>query len=123
VCAVALAAPYLAAGTTPRRASASLYKLSLRISGRQLLGNGAENPIAVDRHGNVYTFRATRTQQGSIPSGDGADVVELSRAGKTIRSLSTTFRVHGQRLYMQVDGLAVTPGGGACSWSATTRRV
>ena len=109
--AIAVAAPNLAAGNTPRRAPTSLYKLSLKISGKRLLGNGAQNPIAVDRHGNVYTFNATRTQQGSIPSGDAPDVEELSPAGKTIRSFSTTFRVRGQRLYMQVDGLAVTPGG------------
>jgi hemin uptake protein HemP len=108
---IAAATPSLAAGNTPRRASTSLYKLSLKISSKRLLGDGAENPIAVDRHGNAYTFRATRTQQGSIPSGDAADVAELSPAGKTIRSFSTTFRVRGQRLYMQVDGLAVTPGG------------
>jgi hypothetical protein len=109
--AIAIAAPNLAAGNTPRRAGTSLYKLSLKISGKRLLGNGAQNPIAVDRHGDAYTFNATRTQQGSIPSGDAADVEELSPAGKTIRSFSTTFRVHGQRFYMQVDGLAVTPGG------------
>ena len=109
--AIAVAAPNLAAGNTPRRASTSLYKLSLKISGKRLLGNGAQNPIAVDRHGNVYTFNATRTQQGSIPSGDAPDVEELSPAGKMIRSFSTTFRVRGQRFYMQVDGLAVTPGG------------
>src|SRR5271154_3488811 len=109
--AVAVAAPNLAAGNTPRRVSTSLYKLSLKISGKRLLGNGAQNPIAVDRHGNVYTFMATRTQQGSIPSGDAPDVEELSPGGKVIRSFSTTFRVRGQRFYMQVDGLAVTPGG------------
>ena len=94
--AIAIAAPNLAAGNTPRRASTSLYKLSLKISGKRFLGNGAQNPIAVDRHGNAYTFRATRTQQGSIPSGDAADVEELSPAGKPIRSFSTTFRVRGQ---------------------------
>jgi hypothetical protein len=114
--AIAIAAPNLAAGNTPRpastsRASTSLYKLSLKISSRRFLGNGAENPIAVDRHGDAYTFKATRTQQGSIPSGDGADVEELSPAGKMIRTFSTSFRVHGQRVYIQVDGLAVTPGG------------
>ena len=109
--AIAVATPSLAAGKTARRASTSLYKLSLKISSKRFLGNGAENPIAVDRHGNAYTFKATRTQQGSIPSGDAADVEELSPAGKAIRSFSTTFRVRGQRLYIQVDGLAVTPGG------------
>ena len=95
----------------PARGRTSLYKLSLKISGKRLLGNGAQNPIAVDRHGNAYTFNATRTQQGSIPSGDAPDVEELSPAGKLIRSFSTTFRVRGQRFYMQVDGIAVTPGG------------
>jgi hypothetical protein len=109
--AVAIAAPNLAAANTPRRASTSLYKLSLKISGSRFVGNGAENSIAVDRHGNAYTFTATRTQQGSIPSADAPDVEELSPTGKKIRSFSTTFRVHGQKLYMQVDGLAVTPGG------------
>ena len=109
--AIAVAAPTLAAGNTPRRAPTSLYKLSLKISGKRLLGNGAQNPIAVDRHGNAYTFNATRTQQGSIPSGDAPNVEELSPSGKVIRSFSTTFRVRGQRFYMQVDGLAVTPGG------------
>ena len=109
--AIAVAAPNLAAGNTPRGGSTSLYKLSLKISGKRLLGNGAQNPIAVDRHGNVYTFNATRTQQGSIPSGDAPDVEELSPSGKLIRSFSTTFRVRGQRFYMQVDGIAVTPGG------------
>ena len=109
--AIAVAAPNLAAGNTPRRGSTSLYKLSLKISSKRFLGSGAENPIAVDRHGNVYTFKATRTQQGSIPSGDAPDVLELSPAGKTTRSFSTTFRVRGHRLHMQVDGLAVTPGG------------
>ena len=109
--AIAVAAPSLAAGNAPRHASTSLYKLSLRISNRRFVGNGAENSIAVDRRGNAYTFTATRTQQGSIPSGDAPDVEELSPTGKRIRSFSTTFRVHGQRLYMQVDGLAVTPGG------------
>ncbi len=109
--AIAVMAPNLAAGNTPRHASTSLYKLSLKISGRLFLGNGAQNPIAVDRHGKAYTFKATRTQQGSIPSGDAPDVEELSPAGKTIRSFSTTFRARGHRRYMQVDGLAVTPGG------------
>ncbi len=109
--AIAVAAPTLAAGNTPRRAPTSPYKLSLKISGKRLLGNGAQNPIAVDRHGNVYTFNATRTQQGSIPSGDAPDVEELSPGGKLIRSFSTTFRVRGRKFYMQVDGLAVTPGG------------
>ena len=109
--AIAIAAPNLAAGNTPRRASTSLYKLSLKISGSRFVGDGAENTIAVDRHGNAYTFTATRTQQGSIPSADAPDVEELSPTGKKIRSFSTTFRVHGQRLYMQVNGLAVTPGG------------
>jgi hypothetical protein len=73
----------------------------------------SEDPIAVDRHGTIYVFKATRTQQGSIPSGDAADVEELSPAGKKIRSFSTTFRVRGQKVYIDVDGLAVTPGGGA----------
>jgi hypothetical protein len=109
--AIAVAAPNLAVGNTPRRTSTSLYKLSLKISSKHFLGNGAEDPIAVDRHGNVYTFSATRTQQGSIPSGDAPEVEELSRAGKPLRSFSTTFRVRGERVYMQVDGLAVTPGG------------
>jgi hypothetical protein len=109
--AIAVVAPDLAVGNTPRRAVTSLYKLSLKISSKRFLGNGAENPIAVDRRGNVYTFKATRTQQGSIPSGDAPDVEELSPSGKTIRSFSTTFRVRGHRLYMQVNGLAVTPGG------------
>ena len=109
--AIAFAAPNLAAGNTPRRVSTSLYKVSLKISGKRLLGNGAQNPIAVDRHGDMYTFNATRTQQGSIPSGDAPDVEELSPSGKVIRSFTTTFRVRGQRFYMQVDGLAVTPGG------------
>jgi hypothetical protein len=111
VCLAIAGAPNLATGHTPGRGSTSVYKLSLEIFGKRLLGNGAENPIAVDRHGNVYTFKSTRTQQGSIPSGDAPDVVELSPAGRTIRSFSTTFRVRGQRLYIQVDGLAVTPGG------------
>ncbi len=62
-------------------------------------------------HGNIYAFKATRTQQGSLPSGDAADVEEISPTGKRIRSFSTTFRVGGQRRYLQVDGLAVTPGG------------
>ncbi len=109
--AIAIAAPNLAAGNAPRRASTSLYKLSLKISSKRFLGSGAENPVAVDRHGNAYTFSATRTQQGSIPSGDAADVEELSPAGKRIRSFSTTFRVRGQNLYMQVNGLAVSPSG------------
>jgi hypothetical protein len=109
--AIAVAAPNLAAGNTPRRAPTSLYKLSLKISGKRFVGNLAENSIAVDRHGNAYTFTATRTQQGSIPSADAPDVEELSPAGKKIRSFSTTFRVHGQRLYIQADGLAVTPSG------------
>jgi hemin uptake protein HemP len=65
--AIAIAAPNLAARNAPRRASTSLYKLSLTISSKRLLGNGAENPIAVDRHGNTYTFKATRTQQGFDP--------------------------------------------------------
>jgi hypothetical protein len=109
--AITVPAPNLAAGNTPRRASTSLYKLSLKISSKRFVGSGTENPMAVDRHGNVYAFKATRTQQGSIPSGDAANVEELSPAGKPIRSFSTSFRVRGQRLYMQVDGLAVTPGG------------
>ena len=109
--AIAVMAPNLAVGNTPRHASTSLYKLSLKISGRLFLGNGAQNPIAVDRHGNAYTFKATLTQQGSIPSGDAPDVEELSPAGKAIRSFSTTFRARGHLRYMQVDGLAVTPGG------------
>jgi hypothetical protein len=109
--AIAIAAPNLAAGNTPRRASSSLYKLSLKISGKRFVGNGVENSIAVDRHGNAYTFTATRTQQGSIPSADAPDVEELSPTGKPIRSFSTTFRVHGQKLYIQADGLAVTPSG------------
>jgi hypothetical protein len=109
--ATAIATPNFATARTAGHASTSLYKLALRISSRRFLGNGAENPIAVDRHGNAYTFGATRTQQGSIPSGDAPDVMELSPAGKPIRSFSTTFRVRGQRLYMQVDGLAVTPNG------------
>ena len=109
--AIAIAAPNLATGSTVGHAPTSLYKLSLRISSKRFLGNGAENPIAVDRHGNVYTFKATRTQQGSIPSGDAPNVEEISPAGKLIRSFSTTFRVRGQRHYLQVDGLAVTPNG------------
>jgi DNA-binding beta-propeller fold protein YncE len=67
--------------------------------------------MAVDRHGITYVFVATRTQQGSIPSADAPDVEELSPAGKKIRSFSTTFRVHGQKLYVQANGLAVTPNG------------
>jgi hypothetical protein len=47
--AIAVAAPSLAAGNAPRYASPSLYKLSLKISNRRFLGNGAENSIAVDR--------------------------------------------------------------------------
>jgi len=109
--ATAIAAPNLAVGNTPRHASTSLYKLSSKISGSRFVGNGAENSIAVDRHGNAYTFTATRTQQGSIPSADAPDVEELSPTGKKIRSFPTTFRVHGQKLYIQADGLAVTPGG------------
>ena len=62
--AIALAVPNLAAGSTSPHASTSLYRLSLRISSKRFLGNGAENPIAVDRYGNTYTFRATRTQIG-----------------------------------------------------------
>jgi hypothetical protein len=109
--AIAIAAPNLAAGSTSPHASTSLYRLSLRISSKRFLGDGAENPIAVDRNGNAYTFRATRTQQGSIPSGDAPDVDEISPAGKPIRSFSTTFRVRGHRHYLQVNGLAVTPNG------------
>jgi hypothetical protein len=106
---VAATAP--AAGKAHPRPLASAYKLSLRFSARLLLGNGSENPIAVDRHGTIYMFEATRTQQGSIPSADAANVVELSPSGKKIRSFSTTFRSHGQRVYIDVDGLAVTPNG------------
>jgi len=86
--AIAVAAPNLAAGNTPRRGPTSLYKLSLKISGKRFVGNGAENSIAVDRHGNAYTFTATRTQQGSIPSADAPDVEELSPAGR----ISARFR-------------------------------
>ena len=100
-----------AASSAPGHASTSLYKLSLKITSRRFLGDGTENPIAVDQHGNIYAFKATRTQQGSLPSGDAADVEEISPTGKRIRSFSTTFRVGGQRRYLQVDGLAVTPGG------------
>lgn len=100
-----------AASSAPGHASSSLYKLSLKITSRRFLGDGTENPIAVDRHGNIYAFKATRTQQGSLPSGDAADVEEISPTGKRIRSFSTTFRVGGQRRYLQVNGLAVTPGG------------
>jgi hypothetical protein len=109
--ATAIAAPSLAAGSANSHASTSLYRLSLRISNKRFLGGGTENPIAVDRRGNVYAFKATRTQQGSIPSGDAPDVEEISPAGRLIRSFSTTFRVRGQRRYLQVDGLAVTPNG------------
>jgi hypothetical protein len=109
--AIAIAAPHLATGSTAGHASTSLYRLSLRISSRRFLGGSAENPIAVDRRGNVYTFKATRTQQGSLPSGDAPNVEEISPAGKLIRSFSTTFRLRGQRHYLQVDGLAVTPNG------------
>lgn len=109
--AIALAAPNLAAARTSPHASTSLYRLSLRFSSKRFLGNGAQNPIALDRHGNVYTFRATRTQQGSIPSGDAANVDEISPAGKLIRLFPTTFRVRGQRHYLQVNGIAVTPNG------------
>jgi len=108
--ATAITAPTPAAASTTSHAS-RLYRLSLRISSKRFLGGGTENPIAVDRHANVYTFKATRTQQGSIPSGDAPDVEELSPAGRLIRSFSTTFRVRGQRRYLQVDGLAVTPNG------------
>ncbi len=109
--AIPIAAPNLAAGSTPKRASGSLYGLSLKISSKRFLGGGSENPIAVDRHANVYAFKATRTQQGSIPSGDAPDVEEISPAGKLIRSFATTFRLRGQRHYLQVGGLAVTPNG------------
>ena len=109
--ATAVAAPSPAAASTTSHASTSLYRLSLRISSKRFLGGGTENPIAVDRHANVYAFKATRTQQGSIPSGDAPDVEEISPAGRLIRSFSTTFRVRGQRRYLQVDGLAVTPNG------------
>ncbi len=109
--ATAVAAPSPAAASTTSHASTSLYRLSLRISSKRFLGGGTENPIAVDRHANVYAFKATRTQQGSIPSGDAPDVEEISPAGRLIRSFSTTFRVRGQPRYLQVDGLAVTPNG------------
>jgi hypothetical protein len=109
--AVGVTVPNLAAGSTSGVKSASFYRLSLRISSRRFLGNGSENPIAVDRHGNVYVFKATRTQQGSLPSGDAAAVAEISPAGKLIRSFSTTFRLRGQPHYLQVGGLAVTPNG------------
>src|SRR5690242_4864550 len=78
--AIAIAAPNLAAGNTPRSTSTGLYKLAGKISGSRFVGNGAENSIALDRHGNAYTFTATRTQQGSIPSADAPDVEELSPA-------------------------------------------
>jgi hypothetical protein len=106
-----LAASLAAAANAPGHASASLYRLSLKITSKRFLGDGTENPIAVDRNGNIYAFKATRTQQGSIPSGDAADVEEISPAGKRLRSFSTTFRVRGQRRYLQVNGLAVTPNG------------
>ncbi|HEY1520936.1 MAG TPA: hypothetical protein VGF91_31215, partial [Solirubrobacteraceae bacterium] len=109
---LAIAAPNpAAAASTPGHSSTSLYRLSLKITSRRFLGAGTENPIAVDRHGDVYAFKATRTQQGSLPSGDAADVEEISPAGKLLRSFSTTFRVRGQRRYLQVNGLAVTPNG------------
>ena len=79
-----------AAAKTHARSSTSAYRQSLRFSSRLLLGNLSEDPIAVDRHGTIYVFKATRTQQGSIPSGDAADVEELSPGGKQIRSFSTT---------------------------------
>lgn len=109
--AAAVAAPSPAAASTTGHAPTSLYRLSLRISSKRFLGGGTENPIAVDRYANVYAFKATRTQQGSIPSGDAPDVEKISPAGRLIRSFSTTFRVRGQRRYLQVDGLAVTPNG------------
>ncbi|HEY6526421.1 MAG TPA: hypothetical protein VIY10_21735 [Solirubrobacteraceae bacterium] len=109
--AAAVAAPSPAAASTTGHAPASLYRLSLRISSKRFLGGGTENPIAVDRYANVYAFKATRTQQGSIPSGDAPDVEKISPSGRLIRSFSTTFRVRGQRRYLQVDGLAVTPNG------------
>lgn len=101
----------LAGARTSRRAPASAYGLSLRIFGGRFVGSGSENPIAVDRHGNVYVFWATRLQQGSIPSPDAADVEELSPAGHKIRSFSTTFHLGGHALYISVDGLAVMPDG------------
>jgi hypothetical protein len=101
----------LAGARTSRRASASPYGLSLRIFGGRFVGSGSANPIAVDRHGNVYVFWATRLQQGSIPSPDAADVEELSPAGRKIRSFPTTFHHGGRAIYISVGGLAVTPNG------------
>ncbi len=109
--ATAISAPNLAAARTNARGPTSLYRLSLKISSRRFLGGGTENAIAVDRRGTIYAFKATRTQQGSLPSGDAPNVEEISPAGKLIRSFSTTFRLRGQRHYLQVDGLAVTPNG------------
>jgi hypothetical protein len=109
--AVAVALTGLAGAKTPRRAATSDYGLSLKIISGRFVGSGSENPIAVDRHGNVYVFRATRMQQGSIPSPVAADVVELSPAGHKIRSFPTTFHLHGQAVYITVNGVAVTPNG------------
>jgi hypothetical protein len=107
----AVLASSLAGASTRRPAPASAYGLALRIFSGKFVGSGSSNPIAVDHHGNVYVFRATRTQQGSIPSPDLADVEELSSGGHEIRSFPTTFHRGGHALYISVGGLAVTPNG------------
>lgn len=101
----------LVAAAVPERAAASSYRLSQRIVDGRFLGSGSENPIAVDRHDNVYVFRATRLQQGSIPSPEAAEVEELSPAGRKIRTFPTTFHLGGHALFITVGGLAVTPDG------------